>query len=162
MVTPLGRIEPIKMERSSLVQRTLFIIKPDAIRRNKVGDILNDLKASGLKLIRQKKINLPLETLKRLYEEHEGKDFYDNLIKYMTGGTVICAVVEGVDAIQRLRDLMGATIPSKAAPNTIRGKYRAESDTGPSGAIENLVHGSDRQERAIFEVGLLFGEDVTK
>jgi nucleoside-diphosphate kinase len=142
-----------------LVQRALFIIKPDAIRRGLVPSVLKDIRDSGLKILVQKKISLSGDKLKKLYEMHQGKHFYDNLMKYMSSGTVVCAVVEGVDAIERLRALMGDTFPSKAEPDTIRGKYRGESDTGPSGAIENFVHGSDTEQRAGDEITLIFGKE---
>jgi len=142
-----------------LVQRTLFIIKPDAIRKKLSSSILKDVRDSGLNILTQKKIKLSQEDLESLYAEHKGKPFYEKLVGYMGSGAVICAVIEGVDAVDRMRDLMGDTYPSKASPQSIRGKYRGESDTGPSGAIENLVHGSDSPERAKVEIDLMFGKE---
>ncbi len=142
-----------------MVQRTLFIIKPDAIRRKLISSILKDIRSSGLKILTQKKISLSHGTLELLYGMHKGKDFYDNLIKYMSSGPCVCAVVEGVNSVERLRDLMGDTYPSGASPESIRGKYKMDSDTGPSGAIENMVHGSDGEKQAKFEIELIFGKE---
>ncbi len=143
----------------AVVQRTLLIIKPDAMGKGLDKQILSDIHKAGLNVIVQKKISqLPVQLLEKLYEEHKGKPFYDNLLKFMTSGPVRCAVVEGVDAVQRLRDLMGDTMPSKAAPDTIRGKYKGASDMGPSGAIENSVHGSAEADRAKYEIELFFGK----
>ena len=142
-----------------MVQRTLFIIKPDAIRRGLASSILKDIRDSRLRILVQKKIKLSRSILEQLYEIHKGKSFYENLMKYMSSGASICAVVEGVGAIDRLRELMGDTYPSRAAEASIRGKYKTESDTGPSGAIENMVHGSDGEREAKFEIELIFGKE---
>ena len=142
-----------------MIERTLFIIKPDAVKRNLVSQILSDVRASGLKLLVQKKVALPRETLEGLYEEHFGKGFYGGLVDFMGSGVVVCAVLEGEGAIGRLRELMGNTYPSKASPESIRGKYKLESDTGPTGVVENMVHGSDSPERAKKEIELIFGKE---
>lgn len=141
-----------------MVQRTLLIIKPDAIKRGLGPSIVKDVKGASLKTLVQKKVTLSPDLLARLYEEHKGKPFYDNLMKYMTSGPSICAVLEGVNCIERLRRLMGNTYPSKASQDSIRGKYRTESDNGPSGAIENMVHGSDGPARAKVEIEIIFGK----
>jgi nucleoside-diphosphate kinase len=142
-----------------LVERTLFIIKPDAVRRGLSSGILKDLKDSGMKILTQKKITPSVPLLERLYIEHLNKPFYGSLLNFMTSGPAICGVLEGVDAVSRFRALMGDTYPSKALPDSIRGKYRAESDTGPSGAIENMIHGSDSAEKARTEIEIFFGRD---
>lgn len=143
-------------------QRTLLIIKPDAVKKGLAPLIAKDVEAGGLKVIDKKETNLSRGLLGKLYEEHRGKDFYPDLITFMSSGPVICMAVEGEGAVERLRTLMGNTMPSKASPESIRGKYRGPSDTGPSGAIENLVHGSDSPERAKFELELIFGREVNK
>ena len=143
-------------------QRTLLIIKPDAVKRGLVPSITKDVEASGLKVIDKKETNLSLELLEKLYEEHRGKDFYPNLIKFLSSGPVVCMAVGGENAVERLRTLMGNTVPSQASLESIRGKYKGVSDKGPSGAIENFVHGSDSPEGAKFELELIFGREVSK
>jgi nucleoside-diphosphate kinase len=140
-----------------LVERTLFIIKPDAVRRGISSAILADIKASGLEVLVHKKITPSAELLDKLYAEHKEKPFYRTLLSFMSSGPVICGVIEGVGAVERLRILMGNTYPSKAAPDSIRGKHRTDSDTGASGAIENVIHGSDSPERAKAEIEIFFG-----
>lgn len=141
------------------MQRTLLIVKPDAMGKGLDKGILDDVRDKGLNVIVQKKLSrAPLQMLQKLYEEHKGKPFYDDLISFMSSGPVRCAVVEGVDAVKRLRDLMGDTYPSRAAPDSIRGKYSGGSDTGPSGAIENSVHGSADPESAGREIEIIFGK----
>ncbi len=143
----------------ALVERALFIVKPDAVKKGFSGPILKDVQASGLKIIIQKKISLSPDALAALYKEHEGKPFYEKLIQFMSSGPVICAVVEGVNAVSRLRELMGSTMPSKAEPNSIRARYKGGSDIGPSGAVENSVHGSADPAAAKREIKLIFGEE---
>lgn len=146
--------------KNMIVERTLFIIKPDAVKRNLIFPILDMVKSSGLKILVQKKILLPEEKIAKLYEQHAGKDFYPKLVQFAASGAAVCAVIEGENAIKRLRDLMGDTYPSKAAPGTIRGKFKLASDIGPSGAVENLVHGSDSPERAKIEIEIFFGKEL--
>jgi len=145
------------MRITSVAQKTLFIIKPDAMRRELKAPILKEVEASGLKIVKVKEGPLPLETLNKLYDEHRGRDYFPKLLNFMGSGPVVCAVLEGENAISDLRALMGSTYPSKADLKSIRGKYKGPSDIGPSGAVENLVHGSDREERAAYEIGLIFG-----
>jgi len=146
----------------AVVQRALLIIKPDAMRKGIDKNILSDIHKAGLNVIVQKKISqVPEQMLAKLYEEHRGKPFYGDLLAFMASGSVRCAVVEGVDAVGRLRVLMGDTIPSKASPDSIRGRYKGGSDKGPSGAIENSVHGSADPERAKHEIELFFGKKWT-
>lgn len=139
-----------------------MIIKPDAVRRGLSQMIIKDVESSGLVIAKKKEISLLQETLKKLYEEHEGKPFYPLLLSFMSSGPVVCLVVEGDNAVERLRKLMGNTMPSKASSDSIRGKYRGDSDYGPSGAVENVVHGSDSVKRAQFEIELIFGKEVGK
>lgn len=143
-------------------QRTLFIIKPDAVRRGLSQMIIKDVEGSGLAIAQKKEMSLSQETLKKLYEEHEAKPFYARLISFMSSGPVVCVVVDGENAVERLRTLMGNTMPSKASSDSIRGKYKGPSDIGPSGAVENVVHGSDSPKRAQFEIELIFGKEVGK
>ena len=145
-------------ERTPLIERTLLIIKPDAMRRGLVSPIMNEIKRSGLRTLIKEERVLSRDILERLYEEHRGRDYFEKLLNFMGSGKVICAVLEGENCINRLWSLMGNTYPSKADPRSIRGKYRGESDSGPSGAIENLVHGSDGPERANKEIEVVFGK----
>ncbi len=143
-----------------MIERTLFIIKPDAVKRNLVSPILKDLRDAGLKIVTQKKVQLQPEQLAKLYEQHQGRDYYNGLIKYMGSGVAVCGIIDGENVIKRLRDLMGNTYPSKAAPDTIRGKYRPASDIGSFGVIENMIHGSDSPERAAKEIGFIFSKEL--
>jgi nucleoside-diphosphate kinase len=108
----------------AVVQRTLLIIKPDAVGKGLDKQILSDIHKAGLNVIVQKKISqLPLHTLEKLYEEHKGKPFYEGLIAYVTSGPVVKMLVSGPDAVVVCRKLMGATDPRDAAPGTIRGDW---------------------------------------
>jgi nucleoside-diphosphate kinase len=133
------------------VQRTLVLLKPDAVQRGLVGAILARFEAKGLKLIGLKLRQFDTATFESHYEPHRSKPFYPGLVKYMTSAPVVALALEGVDAIEVVRGLMGATNSRKAAPGTIRG------DLGMSFS-NNLVHGSDSPESAQKELGLFFGD----
>lgn len=133
------------------VQRTLVLLKPDAVQRSLVGTILSRFEAKGLKLVALKMRQFSPSLFEQHYEPHKGKPFYPGLVKYMSSAPVVALALEGVDAIEVVRGLMGATNSRKAAPGTIRG------DLGMSFS-NNLVHGSDSPESATRELGLFFGE----
>jgi nucleoside-diphosphate kinase len=135
------------------VQRTLVLLKPDAVQRGLVGTILNRFEQKGLKLIALKLRQFSPATFEKHYEPHKGKPFYPGLVKYMSSSPVVALALEGVDAIEVVRGLMGATNSRKAAPGTIRG------DLGMSFS-NNLVHGSDGPESAQRELALFFGDAV--
>ena len=136
--------------RVALVNRTLFICKPDAVERGLSGEILARLERKGLRLVAADLRRLDRETAGRHYAEHEGKGFYEDLLGFITRSPVLVMVVEGPDDTwQIVRNLMGATNPANAAPGTIRGDLAL--DTG-----ENLVHGSDSAESAAREIGIFF------
>jgi nucleoside-diphosphate kinase len=130
--------------------RTLVLLKPDAVERGLVGSILSRFEAKGLTIVALDLRTLDADTLARHYEEHVGKGFYADLVEFMSRGPVVALVVEGPeDTWEVVRAMMGATNPRKAAPGTIRG------DLGIL-FTENLVHGSDSLDSAKREIGIFF------
>jgi len=134
------------------VERTLLIIKPDAVERGLVGEILRRLEAKGLRFSAAQLGQIPLDVAERHFEEHRGKPFFGELLEFITRAPSLVAVVEGPEGTQGvLRGLMGATDPKQAAPGTIRGDLGTELP-------DNLVHGSDSLEAAAREITLFFPE----
>jgi nucleoside-diphosphate kinase len=131
------------------VERTLFIIKPDAVQRGLVGEIIVRLERRGLRLVAMKMIHMPQELARRHYAIHEGKPFFEPLVAYITSAPVVVMVWEGPKAIEIVRQTMGATNPADAAPGTIRADYALEIG-------RNLVHGSDSPQTAATEIELFF------
>lgn len=131
------------------IEQTLSIIKPDAVRENISGKIISMIEDSGLKINQMKKISFSPELASEFYAVHKERPFYQDLVNFMTSGPAIVMELEGDDAISRYRTLMGATNPSDAAPDTIRGRYAKSID-------ENCVHGSDAPETAATEINLIF------
>ena len=134
------------------MERTLIILKPDAVQRGLCGEILSRFERKGLQLVGMKLMKIPTSLAETHYEPHKGKGFYAGLVKFMTSSPVIVAALAGKDAILIARKLMGATFGSKAEPGTIRG------DFGVSNSF-NLIHGSDSPESATRELGLFFKPD---
>ena len=134
------------------VERTLVLIKPDAMQRALAGEILSRLERRGLRIIALRLLQMDEGLARRHYAEHEGKPFYEGLISYITACPIIAAVFEGTNAVDTVRKTMGATNPATAGPGTIRGDLGLE--TG-----RNLIHGSDSLESAKREVALFFPED---
>lgn len=133
------------------MERTLSIIKPDATRRNLTGQINARLEAAGLRIVAQRRIRLSRAQAEAFYAVHRERPFYQSLCEFMTSGPVVVQVLEGDNAIETNREVMGATDPAKAAPGTIRKDF-AES-------IEaNSVHGSDAPETAAHEIPFFFAE----
>jgi nucleoside-diphosphate kinase len=130
-------------------ESTLLIIKPDAVRRGLVGEILSRLEHKGLRIDDLRMMRIDAELAGRHYAEHRDKPFFGELVDFITSGDVVVVKVTGRDAIAVLRSIMGATDPSKAGPGTIRGDYG-------SLITENLVHGSDAPESAARELALFF------
>ena len=131
------------------VTRTFSIIKPDATRRNITGAVTKMLEEAGLRVVASKRIHMTREQAEGFYAVHKDRPFYGELCDFMTSGPVVVQVLEGEDAMQRNRDIMGATNPANAEPGTIR-KELAES-------IEaNTVHGSDSYENAAIEIAFFF------
>jgi nucleoside-diphosphate kinase len=130
--------------------RTLVLLKPDAVERQLVGSIVSRFETKGLKIVAMELRTLDAAILERHYEEHKGKGFYAELVSFMSRGPVVAMVVEGPeDTWEILRNMMGATNPRNAAPGTIRGDY---------GTLftENLIHGSDSAASAAREIGIFF------
>jgi len=131
------------------MERTLIILKPDAVQRGLCGQILTRFENKGLQIAGLKFIKIPRETAEAHYAPHKGKGFYEGLVKFMTSSPVVVVALEGKNAIAIARKLMGATFGSNAEPGTIRG------DFGVSNSF-NLIHGSDSLESAAKELGLFF------
>ena len=123
-------------------ERTLSIIKPDAVGKNVIGKILQRFEENGLKIVASKMIHLSKEKAEGFYIVHKDKPFFENLVNFMTSGPVIVQVLEGENAISKNRDIMGATNPDQANTGTIRKDFANSID-------ENAVHGSDAPETAI-------------
>jgi nucleoside-diphosphate kinase len=133
------------------VERTLSIIKPDAVAKNVIGQIYSRFEKNGLKVVAAKMLQLDEQNAAGFYKEHEGRPFFPALLQFMTSGPVIVQVLEGEDAIARNRMLMGATNPKDAAPGTIRADFAESIDA-------NAVHGSDSAESAAREISYFFNE----
>lgn len=131
------------------VERTLSIVKPDAVARNIIGEIYSRFEKSDLTIVAARMMRLTEDQAKGFYAEHDGKPFYGDLVAYMTSGPVVVQVLEGDNAIAKNRELMGATNPADAAPGTIRADF-AES------VEANAVHGSDSPASAEREIGYFF------
>ena len=132
-----------------MVQRTLCLIKPDAVKRDLSGAILDMIQKSGLKIVALKMLRLTKAEAEGFYAVHKERPFFDSLTDYMSSGPVVCVVLRGEDAVPRWRALMGATTPAQAEPGTMRAKYGQSLES-------NAVHGSDAQETAAFEIGYFF------
>jgi len=133
------------------VQRTLVLIKPDAVQRQLIGPIITRLEGRGLKIVAMKMIQVSQKLARQHYAVHEGKPFFEPLIQYITSAPVVALVVQGPNAIEATRNTMGATNPVNATPGTIRADYGLEIG-------RNLVHGSDGPETATQEIALWFDE----
>jgi nucleoside-diphosphate kinase len=132
-------------------ESTLLIVKPDAVRRGLVGEILSRIERKGLRVEAMRMMSIDRDVAEHHYAEHAQKPFFEDLVDFITSGEVVVAKVTGPDAIAVLRELMGATDPAKAASGTIRGDYGTE-------ITQNLVHGSDSPEAAERELALFFPE----
>ncbi|MBI5827837.1 MAG: nucleoside-diphosphate kinase [Deltaproteobacteria bacterium] len=132
-----------------MVELTLSIVKPDGVRKNVIGDVINRFERNGLKVVALKMHHLSKKEAEGFYAVHRQRPFFASLTEFMTSGPVVLMALSGEDAIKKVRELMGATDPAKAAPGTIR-KDLADS-------IEaNIVHGSDGPDTAAFEVPYFF------
>ena len=132
-------------------ERTLVLIKPDAVRRGLIGAILARFEHKGLAIERLELRTLTRETAETHYGEHRDKSFYSDLVDFITSGPLVAMVVAGEGAVAHVRALMGATKPAEAAPGTIRGDHA-------TAITENLVHGSDSPDSAAREIALFFGD----
>ncbi|MBN1641439.1 MAG: nucleoside-diphosphate kinase [Anaerolineae bacterium] len=134
------------------MERTLVIIKPDAIQRRLAGEIIHRFERRGLRIIAMKMIKIGRPLAEEHYAEHQGKPFYDPLIGYITAAPVVVMILEGYRAISAVRRMLGATNPSEAEPGTIRADYAMQTRY-------NLVHGSDGLDTAKREIALFFSPD---
>ncbi len=134
------------------MERTFVMVKPDGVQRGLVGDIIKRFEQKGLKFVGLKMLQITPELASKHYGEHQGKPFFEGLVKFITSSPVVAMVLEGKDCISLVRGMMGATDPKKAAPGTIRESYGI--DIG-----RNVVHGSDSPESAVREISLFFKDE---
>lgn len=140
------------MEDSMTKERTLSIIKPDAVGKNHIGDIISRFEKAGLTVVGAKMKHLSLKEAEGFYAIHRERPFFKDLVSFMSSGPVLIMVLEGSNAIVKNRDIMGATDPKKASPGTIRADFAKSID-------ENCVHGSDAAETAKTEIAYFFKSD---
>ena len=134
------------------IERTFSIIKPDAVAKNVIGEIVSRFEKNGLRVVASKMMQLSKEQAEGFYAEHKERPFFNDLVKFMISGPIVAQVLEGEDAVMKNRDLMGATNPKEAAPGTIRADFAVSID-------ENAVHGSDAAESAVKEIAYFFSAD---
>ena len=134
------------------IERTFSIIKPDAVAKNVIGEIISRFEKNGLRIIASRMLHLTKEQAQGFYAVHKERPFYNDLVEFMTSGPVVVQVLEGENAISKNRELMGATNPAEAAPGTIRADFAKTVD-------ENAVHGSDAPETAAQEIEFFFGDE---
>ena len=134
------------------LERTLSIIKPDAVKKDAIGNILAMLEDAGLSIVATRMVHLSVERAREFYAVHKDRPFYDSLVDFMTSGPVVVSVLEGTDAIQAHRKIMGETDPAKAKEGTIRRRFATNIE-------QNAVHGSDGPETAKQEIAFFFGDD---
>ncbi len=133
-------------------QRTLVLLKPDAVNRRLIGEIIARFERKGLKIVAMKMLWMDRKMAERHYEVHRGKPFYESLLDYITSGPIVAMVLEGDNAIAVVRRMMGKTNGQEAEPGTIRGDYSMSIQN-------NLVHGSDSEESAEREIGIFFSDE---
>ncbi len=134
------------------MERTLSIIKPDAVAKNVIGQIYSRFEQAGFKIVAAKMLHLDDDLAGGFYAVHKDRPFYGELVEFMTSGPVIVQVLEGDNVVAKHREIMGATNPQEAAPDTIRADFANSLD-------ENAVHGSDSLESAAIEIEYFFGKD---
>ena len=131
--------------------RTLSIVKPDGVARNLIGEVVRRLEAAGIKIMAMKMIKMTKEQAKGFYRVHEGKPFYESVTDFMSSGPSVVMVLEGKNIIKKYRNLMGATNYKEAEEGTIRHEFATDIE-------KNVVHGSDSEESAQFEISYFFSE----
>ena len=134
------------------MEQTLVILKPNAVQRELIGELISKFERRGMKITAMKLIKISLETAERHYREHIGKEFYKDLITFFTSGPSVIMILESLDAVEIVRSMVGATNPAEAASGTIRGDYA----TSPG---HNMIHASDSIESAKREIELFFRPD---
>ena len=130
--------------------KTFFMIKPDGVQRNLIGQIISRVEAKGFKITKIKMMTISKELAEEHYGEHKDKPFFNDLVSFITSGPVVAMQVEGEDVVLQIRNIMGATNPSESTPGSIRGDLATELD-------KNVVHGSDSDLSAERELALFFG-----
>jgi len=130
--------------------KTFFMIKPDGVQRNLIGQIISRVEAKGFKITKIKMMTISKELAEEHYGEHKDKPFFNDLVSFITSGPVVAMQVEGEDVVLQIRNIMGATNPSESTPGSIRGDLATELD-------KNVVHGSDSDGSAERELSLFFG-----
>jgi len=133
------------------VTRTLSIVKPDAVEQGVIGEIVRALEQNQFRIVAMKMLRLTQQQVEGFYAVHRAKPFFDSLTRFMSSGPVVVLVLEGDNAIERLRDLMGATNPANAAPGTLRKQFATSIE-------RNVIHGSDAPETAAFEISYFFSQ----
>jgi nucleoside-diphosphate kinase len=147
----VGRSSSPKVEGGRTVERTLSIVKPDGVRKGLIGEVIRRFESEGLRVVALKRMVLQKGDAEAFYAVHKEKGFFQSLTDFMSSGPVVAMVLEGEDAIQRTRKIMGATNPKDADPGTIRADYADEVE-------QNIVHGSDGPDTAAFEMSFFFSE----
>ncbi len=133
------------------IQRTLVLVKPDGVERGLVGEVISRFEKLGFRIVAMRMLKMDADLASCHYAEHQDKPFFGELVSFITSGPLVAMVLEGEEAVELVRKLMGETDPKKAAPGTIRGDYGTE-------ITRNIVHGSDRLETAAREIALFFPE----
>jgi nucleoside-diphosphate kinase len=131
------------------MERTLSIVKPDGVKKNLIGEVLKRFEQPGLRIAAMRMLRMSIDDAKGFYIIHKERPFYDSLTSFMSEGPVVVVVVEGENAINKVRQIMGATNPKDAAPGTIRADFASDIE-------HNIVHGSDSRESAAYEIPYFF------
>jgi nucleoside-diphosphate kinase len=131
------------------MERTLSIVKPDGVKKNLIGEVLKRFEQPGLRIAAMRMLRMSIDDAKGFYIIHKERPFYESLTSFMSEGPVVVMVVEGENAINKVRQIMGATNPKDAAPGTIRADFASDIE-------HNIVHGSDSKESAAFEIPFFF------
>lgn len=131
------------------MEQTLSIVKPDGVKKNIIGEVIARFEKNGLRIAALKMLKLSKEDAKNFYVVHKDRPFYDSLTDFMSEGPIVVMVIEGENAILRVRDIMGATDPKNAAPGTIRADFASDIE-------HNIIHGSDSQASASYEIPFFF------
>jgi nucleoside-diphosphate kinase len=147
----VGREDIISAQGGKIVERTLSIVKPDGVRKGLIGEVIRRFESAGLRVVALKRVVLQKKEAESFYAVHKEKGFFQSLTDFMSSGPVVAMVLEGQDAIQRTRKIMGATNPKEADPGTIRADFAEEVE-------QNIVHGSDSPENAAIESAFFFSE----
>jgi nucleoside-diphosphate kinase len=131
------------------MERTLSIVKPDGVRKNLIGEVIKRFEKRGLRIVALKMLRISKDDAKGFYIVHKEKPFYESLTSFMSEGPTVVMVIEGENAINKVREIMGATNPKDAAPGTIRADFASDIE-------HNIVHGSDSRESASYEIPFFF------